>query len=100
MTEFLLVHGTTQSPAGWDRLAAELRGRGHGVTAIDLPGDEPEWTVAGYARHAAARAGNAGGHPVVVAHPGAGVLLPAVAEAVGAVMAVRNDAEPASTQSP
>jgi len=33
MTQFILVHGTTHSPAGWDRLAAELRGRGHGVTA-------------------------------------------------------------------
>jgi pimeloyl-ACP methyl ester carboxylesterase len=85
MTEFVLVHGTTQSPAGWDRLTGELRGRGHGATAIDLPGDEPEWTPADYARHAAAQAGKG---PVVVAHSGAGVLLPAIAGTVSAVTAV------------
>jgi Alpha/beta hydrolase family len=88
MTQFLLVHGTTQSPAGWDHLAGELRGRGHGVTAVDLPGDQPEWAVADYARHAAAQAGNTGGHPVVVAHSGAGVLLPAIAGIVSAATAV------------
>jgi hypothetical protein len=37
VTEFVLVHGTTQSPAGWDRLAGELRRRGHGSTTIDMP---------------------------------------------------------------
>jgi len=62
MTHFVLVHGTTQSPAGWDRLAAELRGRGHGVTTIDLPGDQPEWAPADYARHAAAPGYRAGPH--------------------------------------
>jgi hypothetical protein len=88
MTEFVLVHGTTQAPAGWDRLADELRGRGHGVTAVDLPAGQPEWTPADYARHAATQAGRAGGRPVVVAHSGAGVLLPAIAEAAGAGTAV------------
>lgn len=43
MTDFVLAHGTTQSPAGWDRLADQLRRREHGVTMIDLPVDEPEW---------------------------------------------------------
>lgn len=88
MTEFVLVHGTTQSSAGWDRLADELRERGHGVTAIDLPADEPEWGPIDYARHAATRAGKAGDRPVVVGHSGAGVLLPAIAEAAGAATAV------------
>ena len=78
MTEFVLVHGTTQSPAGWDRLASGLRQRGHRVTAVDLPADQPEWAPADYARHAAAQAGEAGDRPVVVAHSGAGVLLPAI----------------------
>jgi hypothetical protein len=87
MTAFVLVHGTTQSPAGWDRLAGELRGRGHAVTTIDLPTDKPEWTPVDYARDSAAQA-EAGADPVVVAHSGAGVLLPAIAEAVGAVAAV------------
>jgi len=44
--EFVLVHGTTQSPAGWDRLAAALGARGHRVTAIDLPpGPAGIWPV-------------------------------------------------------
>jgi pimeloyl-ACP methyl ester carboxylesterase len=43
--EFVLVHGSTQSPAGWDRLAAALRTRGHYLTAIDLPPGRPEWAV-------------------------------------------------------
>jgi len=88
MTAFVLVHGTTQSPAGWDRLAGELRGRGHAATAIDLPTDKPEWMPVDYARDSAAQAAQAGASPVVVAHSGAGVLLPAIAEAVGAVAAV------------
>lgn len=88
MTRFVLVPGTTQSAAGWDRLAAELRARGHGVTAVDPPADEPDWVPADYARHAAAQASEAGQRPVVVAHSGSGVLLPAIAEAVGAARAV------------
>lgn len=88
MTQFVLVHGTTQSPAGWDRLADELRERGHGVAAVDLPCGEPEWAVTDYARHAAAQVGDAGERPVVVAHSGAGVLLPAIAGSVSAATAV------------
>lgn len=88
MTEFVLVHGTTQGPAGWDRLADELRGRGHGVTAVELPADQPEWGPGDYACHAAAQAAQAGDGPVVVAHSGAGVLLPAIAGAAGAATAV------------
>lgn len=88
MTDFVLVHGTTQSPAGWDRLASGLRERGHTVMAVDLPPGEPEWGPADYARHAAARAGGTVDRPVAVAHSGAGALLPAIAEAVGAVTEV------------
>ena len=55
MTEFVLVHGTTQSPADWDRLADELRRRGHPVTAVDLPAGQPQWAPADYARHVAAQ---------------------------------------------
>lgn len=88
MTQFVLVHGTTQSPAGWDRLADELRERGHGAAAVDLPCDEPEWAVDDYARHAAAQADSSGKRPVVVAHSGAGVLLPAIARSVSAAVAV------------
>jgi hypothetical protein len=88
MTEFVLVHGTTQSPAGWDRLAGELRSRGHGVITIDMPVGQPEWTVADYARHAATQAGEPGAGRVVVAHSAAGILLPAIAGAAAASAAV------------
>ena len=84
MVEFVLVHGTTQSPAGWDRLAGALRTCGHDVTAIDLPVGRPEWTVADYAREAAAQAGEPTGRRVVAGHSGAGVLLPAIANATQA----------------
>ena len=82
--KFILVHGSTQSPAGWDRLAGALGTRGHDVTAIDLPVDRPEWTVADYAREAAAQAGEPTGRRVVAGHSGAGVLLPAIAAATQA----------------
>jgi pimeloyl-ACP methyl ester carboxylesterase len=84
VVEFILVHGTTQSPAGWDRLARARGARGHGVTVIDLPVDRPEWTVADYAREAAAQAGEPAGRRVAVGHSGGGALLPAIADAAQA----------------
>ena len=86
--EFVLVHGSTQSPAGWDRLAGALNARSHQVTAIDLPPGRTEWTVTDYAREAAAQAGEPAGRRIVVGHSGAGVLLPAIAEAAQASVAV------------
>ena len=86
--EFVLVHGTTQSPAGWDRLAGALGARGHRVTLIGLPTGQPEWTVTDYAREAAAQAGDPAGRRVAVGHSGAGVLLPAIAGAAQASAAV------------
>ncbi|EMD24005.1 alpha/beta fold hydrolase [Amycolatopsis azurea] len=79
--DFVLVHGTTQSPAGWDRVAKLLRAAGHRAIAVDLltPAELP---VEGYAQHA--RDQYDGERPVVVAHSGAGVLLPAIAEALDA----------------
>jgi hypothetical protein len=84
MTEFVLVHGTTQSPAGWDRLAAVLRARGDQVTTIDLSAGQPDWVVADYARAAAGQAGAPSGRRVLTGHSGAGVLLPAIAQATAA----------------
>jgi len=88
MTEFVLVHGSTQSPAGWDRLADALGTHGHHVTAVDLTPGRSEWTVADYAGQAAAQAGEPAGRRVVVGHSGAGVLLPAIAGATQASAAV------------
>ncbi|WP_409495799.1 alpha/beta fold hydrolase [Amycolatopsis sp. cmx-11-12] len=79
--DFVLVHGTTQSPAGWDRVAKLLTAAGHRAIAVDLLTPE-ELPVEGYAQHA--RDQYDGERPVVVAHSGSGVLLPAIAEALGA----------------
>ncbi|KZB85618.1 alpha/beta fold hydrolase [Amycolatopsis regifaucium] len=79
--DFVLVHGTTQSPASWARVATLLTAAGHRAIAVDLltPEDLP---VEGYAQHVREQYG--GERPVVVAHSGSGVLLPAIAEALGA----------------
>ena len=81
--DFVLLHGTTQTPAGWDRLVAVLERRGHRARAVDFPVDRPGLLAAD---HAAVAAQAAVGliDPVVVAHSAAGVLLPAVARQVGA----------------
>ena len=82
------MHGTTQGPAGWARLAEALRRRGHTVTPVDLPPGQAAWSVGDYAAEAAAQAGQPAGRRVVVGHSGAGVLLPAIAEATGSAAAV------------
>ena len=81
--DFLLVHGSTQGPRGYDRLAAALQARGHRTVAADLPVDRPEWTAAQYAEVARGQAAELT-EPVLVVHSAAGVVAPAVAAAVGA----------------
>jgi pimeloyl-ACP methyl ester carboxylesterase len=43
MARIVLVHGAFGRAANWDRVAPDLRGAGHSVEAIDLPGqgDDP-----------------------------------------------------------
>jgi Alpha/beta hydrolase family len=71
MARFVLVHGAWHGAWCWERLAAELRGRGHEVTASDLPCDEPGLRVHDYA----ARTGS-DGTSVVVGHSLAGLVIP------------------------
>jgi pimeloyl-ACP methyl ester carboxylesterase len=80
--DFLLVHGSTQSPRGYDRLAAELTRRGHRAVAADLPTDRPQWTSGDYAGYVARQADVT--EPVLVVHSAAGALATAIAAAVGA----------------
>jgi pimeloyl-ACP methyl ester carboxylesterase len=82
--DFVLLHGTGQGPAGWERLISVLEGRGHRAFAVDFPTDRPELRADDYAGIAADQVGAAVHEPAVVAHSGAGLLLPAVADAVGA----------------
>lgn len=81
--EFVLLHGATQSPAGWDRLVAALRRRGHRAVTVDFPVDRPGLLAADYARIAAEQTAGRVTEPVVVAHSIGGVLLPAVARKLG-----------------
>ncbi|WP_223830363.1 alpha/beta fold hydrolase [Nocardiopsis quinghaiensis] len=86
--DFVLVHGTAQSPEGWDPLRESLARRAHHSVVVDLPTEEPELTVGDYTRSAADQVDGRVRHPVVVAHSGSGVLLPAIADAVGAAAMV------------
>lgn len=72
--DFLLVHGSTQSPAAWGPLAAVLAERGHRAVAVDLRVDRPEWT----AEEHAASIDTDLDEPVLVVHSAAGALVPAI----------------------
>ena len=81
MSLFCLVHGSTQSPAGWKLLGSELEARGHSCVCPDLPTNEPE---AGASRYADVIADALPGReaPLVVAHSASGLFLPLVAARV------------------
>lgn len=83
MRSFCLAHGSTQSPAGWDRLVPELERRGHSCFLVDLPTDEPQAPALRYAEVIAQTLDTSGANPadtVVVAHSASGLFLPLVAE--------------------
>jgi pimeloyl-ACP methyl ester carboxylesterase len=76
---FTLIHGSTQTAAGWQRVAHALRASGHQVTSPDLPRHEPSWDLRRYAGFIAERI-PADRPRVVVAHSFCGVFLPLIAE--------------------
>ena len=83
MIDFVLIHSTGQSAAGWDRLIGELEARGARGHAVDLPNDRPGLKARDYARILSDHFGGLEA-PVVVAHSGSGPLLAAAATALGA----------------
>ena len=83
MSDFVLIHGTTQSPRGWDRLVRALDALGHRGVLVDLAGDDDR-SATQYARDIAHQIAGDVTSPVVVAHSGAGLLLPAAARQLGA----------------
>jgi Alpha/beta hydrolase family len=83
VADFVLIHSTGQSAAGWERLVSALEERGQSAHAVDLPTDEPELDAPGYAEIMRTQVGG-GSRPIVVAHSGSGVLLPAAARALDA----------------
>lgn len=82
MSDVVLVHGTTQTSAGYRRLVAALERRGHRAFAVDVPGGAGSASEA--ADVLAARLPGGLDGPVVVAHSASGLLLPALAERVDA----------------
>jgi pimeloyl-ACP methyl ester carboxylesterase len=82
VSDVVLIHSTGQGAAGWERVVHALTERGQTAHAVELPSD-PEFLAADYAelirRHVGAIAG-----PIVLAHSGAGPLLPATARALKA----------------
>lgn len=83
VADFVLVHGTTQSPAGFDPLVAALAECGHRSVTPEVLGD-PHAGVAEHVEQLAAQLPNDLARPVVLAHSAAGVLLPALARRLDA----------------
>ena len=83
MTDFVLIHSTGQSATGWERLIGELEARGARGHAVDLPNDRPELLAQDYASFLVDHYGDLD-KPIVLAHSGAGPLLPAAATALRA----------------
>ena len=79
----VLIHGTTQAPAGWLALRTILTNNGHRVRLVDLPIDQPDLLAEDYADIAATQCGDADA-PVVVAHSAGGLVLPAIGRRLNA----------------
>jgi len=82
--DYVMLHGTTQDPSAWDRVIALLAERGHRGYAIDFPVDKPDLTTEELAQIVVDQVGDRVREPVVVAHSGGGLILPAAARRLGA----------------
>jgi pimeloyl-ACP methyl ester carboxylesterase len=81
VSDVVLLHSTGQGAAGWERVVRALAERGQAAHAVELPSD-PDLLAADYAGLIGRQIGAAA--PVVLAHSGAGPLLPATARALQA----------------
>src|ERR671938_1387108 len=84
---FVLIHSPLVGPLTWSRVADALRRRGYGAMAPTLQYDEraerPYWQQYADSVAQALASIPAERELVLVAHSGAGVLLPAIREALG-----------------
>ena len=78
MITFGLVHGAWHGAWCWDLVAAELRRRGYGAVAVDLPCADPDAGAEEYARTVLDALGAADGI-VLVGHSLGGLTIPVVA---------------------
>jgi hypothetical protein len=83
VSEVVLVHGTTQSAAGFWRLTDALAQRGHRALTVEVPSAAADSSTA-YAELLAGQLPTDLYRPVVAAHSAAGLLLPALAERLDA----------------
>jgi hypothetical protein len=84
LADFVLIHGTTQSQAGFDRLVTALQKRGHEAHLVDLPPNRPALLAADCPQVIRDLVAGSLANPIVVAHSGSGLLLPAAVRALGA----------------
>ncbi|HEX4723640.1 MAG TPA: alpha/beta hydrolase [Pseudonocardiaceae bacterium] len=82
--DYVMLHGTTQAPSAWDRVIGLLAERGHRGYAIDFPVDQPDLSTEELAQIVVDQVGDKVREPVVVAHSGGGLILPAAARRLGA----------------
>jgi pimeloyl-ACP methyl ester carboxylesterase len=76
---FGLVHGAWHGAWCWDLVAAELRERGHGAVAVDLPCDDPRAGAEAYAGVVLDALADAD-DVVLVGHSLGGLTIPVVAQ--------------------
>ena len=79
MITFGLVHGAWHGAWCWDLVAAELRERGYGAVAVDLPCDDPAAGAEAYARVVMDALAGAD-EVVLVGHSMGGLTIPVVAQ--------------------
>jgi pimeloyl-ACP methyl ester carboxylesterase len=82
VSDVVLIHSTGQGAAGWERVVHALTRRGQRPHAVELPSD-PDLLAGDYAELIRRDVG-AVAAPIVLAHSGAGPLLPATARALKA----------------
>lgn len=83
MATFALIHGGGSSAWDWHLVVAELRARGHGAIAVDLPIEDEAAGLEEYARTVTAAVADAR-HVIVVGHSLGGFTAPLVAESLAA----------------
>ena len=77
MATYVLIHGGGDVASSWDLVAAELRGRGHDVVAVDLPSEDESAGWSEYADTVVEAIGDRS-DLVVVAHSLGGFTAPLV----------------------
>ncbi|MDP9441629.1 MAG: alpha/beta hydrolase [Actinomycetota bacterium] len=83
MAGFVLIHGTTQSPEGWGRLAVALEAQGHHTTTVDLA-DHPARDADDYAMVVRDQLPRHLVDPILVGHSAGALVLPATARLLSA----------------